>query len=565
MSSTSPTVSSRVSDAVLLDPFVRIEDLAPASRFPRGVAGFVPAGAPRSTATRVALVMEALSRMQASPLSQYEYLITLLHRDARTFYAAAIQHTSIVMPLVYTPTVGLACQRWSHLLLPVRGLYISLQDAGRVETILRSWPAASVRAICVTDGERILGLGDLGSNGMGIPVGKLALYSALAGVDPATTLPVTLDCGTNTQSILDDDAYTGVRQPREAGEAYYALVDEFVKGAMAVFGPRTLLQWEDFGNAHAFVLLNKYKKVLPSFNDDIEGTASVVLGGLLSACENVSGVPALHEGTYLFYGAGEAGVGIADLIAYAVSLRSGCSLETARKRIYLVDTKGLVTADRIHEKGFAHHKEPYAHTTSAELVAAAAAAGKPVKGLLDLVDIVTAVRPNALIGVSAQPQTFTQPVIETMAALNARPVIFALSNPTSKAECTAEQAYTWGGGTRCVFASGSPFDPVTLSDGTVLTPGQGNNSYIFPAVGLAVTACEMTQVPEHSMYVAAAHLAAQVNKDAVKATGCIYPPLSSIRDVSAAIAIAVAEDAYEKGLCALPRMADLPAFIRSSM
>ncbi len=498
--------------------------------------GFVPAGAPRSPATRVSLVLEALSR-SGSDLSRYEYLIGLLHRDPRTFFAAALAHTSTIMPLVYTPTVGLACQRWSHLLLPVRGLYITLADRGRVEALLRSWPGArGVRAICVTDGERILGLGDLGSNGMGIPVGKLALYSALAGVDPAATLPVTLDVGTNTKEILDDPCYTGMRALREGGEHYYALVDEFVRAVIAVCGPRTLVQWfvfpalarkgrkfpltpnpppphthththrlhpdrEDFGNSHAFVLLEKYKAVLPSFNDDIEGTASVVLGGLLSACAHVPGVPAFEAGTYLFYGAGEAGVGIADLLAYAISMRGGGTVDAARKRIFLVDTKGLVTAERRGEKGFAHHKEPYAHTEGRALLEAAAAAacggaGAQPAALTALADIVRVIKPTALIGVSTQPSTFTREVVDAMAALNERPVIFALSNPTSKSECTAVEAYGWTNG-RAVFASGSPFDPVTLKDGRVLTPGQGNNSYIFPALGLAVVATHMTQVPMH--------------------------------------------------------------------
>ncbi len=468
--------------------------------------GYFPSGAPRSPATRVALVMEALSRA-GSDLTRYEYLLGLLHRDPRTFFAAALAHTSHVMPLVYTPTVGLACQRWSHMLLPVRGLYVSLADAGRVEAMLRAWPgAAGVRAICVTDGERILGLGDLGANGMGIPVGKLALYSALAGVDPAATLPVTLDVGTNTRELLEDPCYVGVRAPREGGAAYYALVDEFVRAVTAVCGPRTLLQWEDFGNSHAFVLLEKYKRVLPSFNDDIEGTAAVVLGGLLSACAHVPGVPAFEAGTYLFFGAGEAGVGIADLIAYAVAMRAGGTVEAARKRIFLVDSKGLVTAERRGEKGFAHHKEPYAHTEGAALLARAGAAGAggagatPAASLSALADIVRVVKPTALIGVSTQPSTFTREVVDAMAVLNERPLIFALSNPTSKSECTAAEAYGWTGG-RAMFASGSPFDPVTLPGGRVLTPGQGNNSYIFPAVGLAVVATQMTEVPTHVRFV----------------------------------------------------------------
>ena len=313
------------------------------------------------------------------------------------------------------------------------------------------------------------------------------------------------------------------------------------------------------------MLLDRYREKVPSFNDDIQGTASVVLGGLLSAADNVAGVPSLEAGTYLFSGAGEAGVGIADLIAFAISQRTGKSVTEARKQIWLVDTKGLITAERLAAEGdsMAHHKQPYAHAAPAPAPEDAGAAGP-----LSFAANVRRVRPSAIIGVSAQPQTFDEDVVSSMARLNKRPIVFALSNPTSKAECTAEQALKWSDGA-AVFASGSPFDPLTvaLKDGSQLsyTPGQGNNSYIFPALGLACNAVKMSKMPDNIFYTAAAALARQVSKAEVDKTGCIYPDLKNIRAVSAAVATAVAEDAYALGVARLPRPADLAAHIRGYM
>jgi malate dehydrogenase (oxaloacetate-decarboxylating)(NADP+) len=470
------------------------------------------------------------------------------------------------MPLIYTPVVGAACTNWSSLVCPSRGLYVSLADAGRVEQVLRAWPQPSVRAICVTDGERILGLGDLGANGMGIPIGKLALYSALAGVNPRETLPVTIDVGTNNDEILADPLYIGLRQRRATGAAYDKLIEEFVVAVQTVFGADCLIQWEDFGNTNAFRILHEYKERCVSFNDDIEGTASVVLGGILSACKTVPNVPQLEQSTFVFFGAGEAGCGIANLIAYAIRERTQCTDAESRARIWLVDSRGLVTAERAAAEGhaFAHHKLPYAHA------APRAADGS---GLLapagDLEAVVRLLRPTALIGVSAQPGTFTEPVVRAMAEHNARPLIFALSNPTEKCECTAEQAYAWTDG-RAVFASGSPFDAVTLAlpggETRTFEPGQGNNAYIFPALGLACLAVRMSQVPQHSIYVAACALADFVRPERVAATGCIYPSLTEIRAVSAAIATRVAEDAYARGIAQRqPRPDDMAAHIRANM
>ena len=517
---------------------------------------------PRSRAQQVAVALESLRRLDsAAPLAKYEALVSMLYTDPDLFFHVALRHTALVMPLIYTPLVGAACTNWSHLSAPYKGLYISLNDAGRVAELLRAWPQPAVKAIVVTDGERILGLGDLGANGMGIPVGKLALYSALAGVDPRTTLPITIDAGTNNKANLADTDYIGLRRERDHGPAYHALIAEFVAGVRAVFGEDCLVQWEDFGNSTAFVHLTRYRDVVPSFNDDIQGTASVVLGGLLSAATHVDGVAKLEDSTILFQGAGEAGVGTAELISYAIQRITGKSLAEARSRVWLVDTKGLITAERLAAEGdaMAHHKQAYAHPAPpADETAGADAA--------DFVSAVRRLKPNVIIGVSAQAGAFSESVVREMARVNRRPVIFALSNPTEKAECTAEQALKWSGGS-AVFASGSPFDPLTvdLGGGKTLdyTPGQGNNAYIFPALGLATIAVRMKSLPDSSFYVAAVALAAQVTKAAVDKTGCIYPDLKDIRSVSAAIAIAVAEDAYAQGLARAPRPDDLDKFVRS--
>jgi malate dehydrogenase (oxaloacetate-decarboxylating)(NADP+) len=527
-------------------------------------------GLQRTLDQRVSIALESLKRLQncLDPLARYEFLISMLYTDANLFFALALAHTSTIMPLVYTPLVGAACISWSHLSMPFRGLYISLEDKGNIANKLRTWPQPSVKAICVTDGERILGLGDLGANGMGIPVGKLALYTALAGVDPKTTLPITIDAGTNNASALADPEYIGLRQKRDSSQNYFDLIDEFVTAVDHVFGNECLIQWEDFGNSSAFVLLDRYRTKVPSFNDDIQGTAAVVLGGLLSAADNVDNIPALENGTYLFYGAGEAGVGIAELIAFAISLRTGKSVTEARRQIWLVDTKGLITAERLAIEGdkMAHHKQPYAH--SAPIPAVEDLENANASSMLSFAADVRRVKPSAIIGVSAQPAAFTEEVIHSMAKLNKRPIIFALSNPTHKCECTAEQALLWSDGT-AVFASGSPFDPltVTLKDGKQVsyTPGQGNNSYIFPALGLACNAVKMSHMPDNIFYAAALALSKTVKKEEVLATGCIYPDLSTIRLVSAAVATAVAEEAYVLGVARLPRPVDIAYHIQQAM
>lgn len=479
-------------------------------------------------------------RGQPTALSKYRYLTGLLDRNTTLFYRLVVDNLDEIMPIIYTPTVGLACQQYGHVFRQARGLFIGINDRGRVAEILRNWPYTDVRIIVVTDGERILGLGDLGANGMGIPIGKLALYTACAGVHPAYCLPITLDVGTNNQALLDDPLYIGLPQKRERGEAYDAFVEEFIRAVQYLY-PRAIVQFEDFGNMNAFRLLRKYRDHICTFDDDIQGTASVALAGVYSALRLTGG--RLADQRFVFLGAGEAGIGIGDLIVTALE-NEGLSESQARQCCWFVDSKGLVVASRTD---LAEHKRPYAHDHAF---------------IPDLQAAVEALKPTALIGVSGVGGTFTQPIVETMARLNQRPIIFALSNPTSKAECTAEQAYTWTEG-RAVFASGSPFAPVTYA-GKTFMPGQGNNAYIFPGVGLGVIACGATRVIDEMFYAAAKTLAGLVTDDDL-ALGRIYPALDQIRQVSAHIGEAVARVAYANHLATMPEPANLLTAVRAQM
>ena len=509
-----------------------------AERDALGVRGLLP---PRVYTTEQQLVrVYASYQRKPDPLEKYIYLVSLQERNETLFYRLVLEHLEEMMPIIYTPTVGLACQRYSHIWRRPHGLYVSSKDRGRVKAILQNWPQDDVRVIVITDGERILGLGDLGANGMGIPVGKLSLYTACAGVPPDRCLPVMLDVGTNNTALREDPLYVGLQEPRLRGEAFDALVDEFV-GAVQEMFPRACIQFEDFGNANAFRLLHKYQDAVCTFNDDIQGTAGVTLAGLLTA-QRVTGT-GLADQRILFLGAGEAGIGIGDLIVTAMKA-SGIPEAEARKRCWFVDSKGLVVKSR---KDLVEHKLRFAHDHA------------PAATLLEAVE---KVKPTALIGVSGMPQTFDRPVLEAMARLNDRPVVFALSNPTSQAECTAEQAYGWTAG-RAIFASGSPFAPVTL-DGKTHVPGQGNNCYIFPGVGLGVMVSEATRVTDEMFYVAARTLSSLVTEGDL-GLGRVYPDLARIREVSACIGTAVAEVAFARGLTHLARPADLEAYVKASM
>ena len=488
---------------------------------------------------QVMRVMENL-RAKTTDLERYIFLVSLQDRNETLFYRVVMDNINEMMPIIYTPVVGLACQRFGHIFRRPRGLYLSANDRGHMAEILQNWPHKDVRMIVVTDGERILGLGDLGTNGMGIPVGKLALYTACAGIAPTACLPITIDVGTENEELLHDPLYPGLRQYRLRGAAYDELVDEFMTAAQTVF-PHTVIQLEDFANQNAFRLLDKYRDSACLFDDDIQGTGSVAMAGIYSALRISN--RKLTDQRFLFLGAGEAGIGIADVIVTGL-MDEGMAEADARKLCWFVDSKGLVVADRTD---LVAHKRPYAHA-------------HPF--IADFLTAVKTLRPTAIIGVSGMPRTFTRPVVEAMAAINERPIIFALSNPTSKSECTAEQAYTWSDG-RAIFASGSPFDTVDYQ-GKTFVPGQGNNAYIFPGVGLGAIAAATRSVTDEMFFVAAKALANQVT-DADLALGRIYPSLTRIREVSAYIAAAVAQVAYDRDLAADAPPADLLAHVRTFM
>jgi len=478
---------------------------------------------------------------KSSDLEKYIFLTTLQNRNEILFYRLLHEHAEEMIPIIYTPTVGQACLEYGAIFRRSRGMWISTRERGRITEILRHWPYADARMIVVTDGERILGLGDLGALGMGIPVGKLSLYTACAGVHPYYCLPITLDVGTDNAKLHEDPLYIGLKQKRLRGEEYDAFVDEFVQAVRVTF-PKALIQWEDFGNTNAFRLLRRYRDSVCSFNDDIQGTAAVALAGLLAALRLSGG--RLRDQRLLFLGAGEASTGIAELFV-AAAQREGLSQAEARGRCWFVDTHGLVVRSRASE--LAEHKLPFAHD---------------LPYVATLAEAVKIFRPTALLGAGRTPRMFTQEIVTDMAAINPRPIIFALSNPTSKAECTAEEAYTWSAG-RAIFASGSPFPSVNYG-GRTFVPGQGNNAYVFPGIGLGALACDATRITDEMFLTTARTLADLVSEDDL-ASGRIYPSLTRIRDVSASIATAVAEVAYEAGLAGRPRPADLAADIRSQM
>jgi malate dehydrogenase (oxaloacetate-decarboxylating)(NADP+) len=480
-------------------------------------------------------------RAKPTDLERYIYLCSLQDRNETLFYRLLADNIDEMLPVVYTPTVGQACQQWSHIFRQQRGLYISIENRGHVAEILRNWERPDVRVIVVTDGERILGLGDLGAGGMGIPVGKLSIYTACAGIHPAKVLPVMLDVGTENEACLSDPLYLGLRQRRARGPEYDEFLGEFLS-AVHTEMPRALVQFEDFGNTTAFRLLAEWRDRIRTFNDDIQGTAAVTLAGLLTSLR-LTRKP-LAQQTILFLGAGEAGVGIADLIVSAM-VEEGARLEDARRRCWFVDTQGLVVKGRTH---LAEHKIAYAHE----------APHAP-----DFSSALRAVEPTAIVGVSTMPKAFTREVIETMARLNERPIIFALSNPTSKAECTAEEAYSWSQG-RAIFASGSPFPPCPLGGGKVMFPGQANNAYVFAGVGLGVVASEAHRITDRMFAQAARALASTVLESDLE-VGRIYPSMKRIREVSSVIGRAVAEVAFDDGLAAVARPDDALALVQSAM
>ena len=479
-------------------------------------------------------------REKSTDLEKYLYLIALQDRNENLFYRVVMNHIEEMMPLIYTPTVGQACHEFQHIYRKPRGFYVSLHDKGRVKEILQNWPHKDARIIVVTDGERILGLGDLGAGGMGIPIGKLSLYTACAGISPTQCLPVMLDVGTNNERLLNDPLYNGIERRRIRGKEYDELFDEFVQAAKEVF-PGILIQIEDFGNTNAFRLLNQYRDTTCLFDDDIQGTGAVAVAGIIAATRITK--RSLNDQRLLFLGAGEAGIGTADVFVAALK-EEGIAEDEARRHCWFVDSRGLLCAGR---DNISEHKAPYAHKHDY---------------IDNLLDAIKTLKPTALLGLSGQPQTFTKAVVDAMAEINERPIIFALSNPTSKAECTAEQAYTWTNG-RAIFASGSPFDPVKL-DNRMFVPGQGNNAYIFPGVGLGVIASR-SRVVTDEMFLAAAHSLANQVSDADLKLGRVYPKLSRIRHVSAQIATDVATMAYDRGYTDRAKPEDVLADIHEHM
>ncbi|KAG6471197.1 hypothetical protein ZIOFF_072298 [Zingiber officinale] len=483
-------------------------------------------------------IMHNLRQYQV-PLQRYMAIMDMQELNEKLFYKLLIDHVEELLPVVYTPTVGEACQK------------------GRILEVLRNWPERDIQVIVVTDGERILGLGDLGCQGMGIPVGKLALYTALGGVRPSACLPVTIDVGTNNEQLLNDEFYIGLRRRRATGQAYAELLEEFMDAVKLRYGEKVLIQvddwlqiccfllfyvisisilsyiflfqFEDFANHNAFELLAKYRKTHLVFNDDIQGTASVVLAGLFGALKIVGGTLAEHS--FLFLGAGEAGTGIAELIALEMSKQTKAPVEETRKRIWMVDSKGLIVNSR--KDSLQHFKQPWAHDH------------EPVNNLLAAIK---AIKPTILIGSSGVGKTFTKEVVEAMTTFNEKPIILALSNPTLQSECSAEEAYAWSKG-RAIFASGSPFEPVEY-DGKVLVPGQSNNAYIFPGFGLGLVISGATRVHDDMLLAASEALAQQVTQENLD-KGMVYPPFSNIRKISAHIAANVAAKAYELGISAV--------------
>jgi malate dehydrogenase (oxaloacetate-decarboxylating)(NADP+) len=501
-----------------------------------GLEGLLPA-AVTNMALQVARRHAEIAALD-DDLQKYLVLSDLQARNETLYYAVLMSDPATYMPIVYTPTVGEACQKFGHIFREARGIYLPISARGRLKELLSNWPEKDVRFIVVTDGERILGLGDQGAGGMGIPIGKLALYTACAGVPPQGCLPVVLDVGTNNQALLDDPLYLGLHQNRVRGEDYLAFVDEFVEAVQQLY-PKCCIQWEDFANINAVPILARYRDKTCTYNDDIQGTAGVALAGIIAASP-LTGLK-LTEQRFLFLGAGSAATGIAELISLAMA-REGMDLAEARRRNALFDINGLLVTSRTD---IAEFQKPFVQDRA------------PVSTFVEAVE---AVRPTGIIGVSAVPKLFTREVIAAMARINQRPIIFPYSNPTSRSECTAEEAYRWSDG-RAIFASGSPFPPVEIA-GRRFVPGQGNNVYIFPAMGMALFATEATRVTDEMFLVAAQAVAEQVTEENLS-TGLIYPPQSHILEASLHVAERIAASIFDQGLAGVPRPDDIGALIRT--
>jgi Malic enzyme len=488
--------------------------------------------------------------MKPTPLQKFIYMASLQDRNETLFYRLCHERIDEMMPIVYTPVVGEACQKYSHIYRRARGLYVSYDQRDNIEKVLSNFHTNNPSIIVVTDGERILGLGDQGAGGMGIPIGKLCLYTLCAGVSPYSTLPITLDVGTDNEERLADPLYLGLRQRRVRGEEYQAFIDRFVAAVRRVY-PNVLLQWEDFLKGNAIKQLDRFRDQLSTFNDDIQGTAAVVLAGIYGALRLTG--QKMRDQRLVFAGAGASAHGIAGLFVSAL-VEEGLSEEEARRRIWTVDTKGLVLNDR---SGLEDFKAMYARDVSDVANWKCADRSK-----ITLEELVENAKPTILIGVSATPGTFSENVVRLMAKYNERPIIFPLSNPTSKSECTAEEAIRWSEG-RAIVATGSPFDPVTY-EGRKSRIGQCNNAFVFPGIGLGICIARVTHVSDGMFLEAAKALAEKVSAQDL-AESAVYPQLSTIRDCSHAVATAVIRRAVSEGYADAGILVNLDKTVRQAM
>ena len=500
-----------------------------------GIVGLVP-DVTESEELQLRRVMMQLGE-KTTDLERYIYLVNLLDHNETLFYRTIMSDPARFLPIVYDPTIGEACLKFGHIYRQARGMYLSITRRGKVKEILRNWPEKDVRFICVTDGGRILGLGDLGANGAGIPIGKLQLYTACAGVPPQYLLPMYLDAGTNNEQYLHDPLYLGMRKTRPSTEELYSFVDEFVEAVQEVF-PKCCIHFEDWTGTDAMHLLQRYRDQYCVYNDDVQGTAGITLAGMINATK-LKGTK-LKDEKYLFLGAGSAGIGLANLLCSAL-VGQGMPLKEAQSQIYMFDINGLLETTR---KDLVDFQRPYAHQHA------------PTR---DFVAAIESIKPTTIIGVSTIGGAFNQKVIESMSRINDRPVIFALSNPTEKAECTPEQAYTWSKG-KAIYAAGVQFPPVHYNGQTFL-PGQANNFYIFPAVGMAIFATQAKRVTDEMFIEAGQAVADQVSSELLK-QGLLYPLQSNVLEAEIQTASRVAKLVFDSGLARVARPNDMVAFIR---
>jgi malate dehydrogenase (oxaloacetate-decarboxylating)(NADP+) len=501
-----------------------------------GLVGLVP----DVTETEDLQLQRVMLQLAQKPtdLERYIYLINLLDHNETLFYRTVMSDPARFLPIVYDPTIGEACLKFGHIYRQARGMYLSMTRRGKVKQVLQNWPQKDVRFICVTDAGRILGLGDLGANGMGIPIGKLQLYTACAGVPPQYLLPMYLDAGTNNEQYLHDPLYLGMRKTRPRTEDLYSFADEFMQAVQELF-PKCCVHFEDWTGVDAVHLLQRYRDKYCVYNDDVQGTAGITLAGMINACK-LKGTK-LKDEKYLFLGAGSAGIGLADLLCSAL-VGQGMALKEAQSQVYMFDVNGLLESTR---KDLVDFQKPYAHKHA------------PTR---DFVAAIESIKPTTIIGVSTIGGAFNQKVIETMATINERPVILALSNPTEHAECTPEQAYTWSKG-KAIYAAGVQFEPVHYNGQTFL-PGQANNFYIFPAVGMAIFATQAKRVTDEMFIEAGQAVADQVPSDLLK-QGLLYPLQSNILETETQTAARVAKLVFDSGLARVERPADMVAFIRN--